>query len=311
MCFVNMHAARIDERAYLAIGSSGNHHVARLERTAIDEHRCNRTAALVEVRFDNEARSRSVRVRFQLKHVCLQQDGFEQVVDMQVLTSRNIHEHILATPLFGNDAMFGELLAHTLGRSTWLVDLVDRNHDGHVRRIRVIDSLNGLRHNAVVCRNHEHDHVGNLRTAGTHSGKCFVTRGIDERDLTAVDIDHRSTDVLGNAASFLIGNTRRANRVEQRGLAVVDVTHDSDHRRTRQQVSFGVVVDDREFLFRRNDAHFAPQVIGDKLDKVIAHGLGERECLTQHEQALDDVVRRDFEQFGELSDRGALRNLDH
>ena len=92
---------------------------------------------------------------------------------------------------------------------------------------------------------------------------------------------------------------------------MVDVTHDSDHRRTRQQVSFGVVVDDREFLFRRNDAHFAPQVIGDKLDKVIAHGLGERECLTQHEQALDDVVRRDFEQFGELSDRGALRNLDH
>lgn len=39
---------------------------------------------------------------------------------MQVLTSRNIHEHILATPLFGNDAMFGELLAHTLGRSTGL-----------------------------------------------------------------------------------------------------------------------------------------------------------------------------------------------
>lgn len=94
----------------------------------------------------------------------------------------------------------------------------------------MIDSLNGLRHNAVVCRNHEHDHVGNFRTAGTHSGKCFVTRGIDERDLTAVDIDHRSANVLGNAASFLIGNARRANRVEQRGLAVVNVTHNDNDR---------------------------------------------------------------------------------
>ena len=43
------------------------------------------------------------------------------------------------------------------------------------------------------------------------------------------------TDVLGNAAGFASRHLGATDVVEQRGLAVVDVTHDGDHRRARLQ----------------------------------------------------------------------------
>ena len=43
-------------------------------------------------------------------------------------------------------------------------------------------------------------------------------------------------DVLGDAARLARGDVGLADRVEQRGLAVVDVTHDGDDRRARHQV---------------------------------------------------------------------------
>ena len=43
-------------------------------------------------------------------------------------------------------------------------------------------------------------------------------------------VDLVGADVLGDAASFARGHIGLADRVEQRGLAVVDVTHDGDDR---------------------------------------------------------------------------------
>jgi hypothetical protein len=42
--------------------------------------------------------------------------------------------------------------------------------------------------------------------------------------------------VLGDAAAFVSGNIGLAYRVEQGGLAMVDVTHHGDHGRARLQV---------------------------------------------------------------------------
>ena len=53
------------------------------------------------------------------------------------------------------------------------------------------------------------------------------------------------TDVLGDAAGLAGDDVRRADAVEQRGLAVVDVTHHGDDRRARLEqrlVVFLVVV---------------------------------------------------------------------
>ena len=109
-------------------------------------------------------------------------DGFEQVVDADALLGRHVDEHVLAAPLFGNDAVFHQLLAHAVGRGAGLVDLVDGDHDRHVGRLGVVDRLDRLRHDAVVGGHHQHDDVGHpvsythLRAerAGFHALDAFA-----------------------------------------------------------------------------------------------------------------------------------------
>ena len=77
----------------------------------------------------------------------------------------------------------GELLLHAFGQRVGLIDFVDRDDDRHVRSFGVIDSLQRLRHHAVIGRDHQHYDVGDLRSASTHAGECFVARRIEEDDL--------------------------------------------------------------------------------------------------------------------------------
>ena len=46
--------------------------------------------------------------------------------------------------------------------------------------------------------------------------------------------------MLGDAAGLAGRHVGGAQRVQQRGLAVVDMAHDGDHRRARQQFGVGV-----------------------------------------------------------------------
>ncbi len=274
------------------------------------EHRGNRAAALVEVRFDDEARRERIGVRLELEHIRLQKDRFEQVVDMELLLCGNLHEHVRTAPLLGDDAVFGKLLTYPIGVGTGLVDLVHSHDDGHVRRFRVVDRLDGLRHDAVVGGNHEHDDVGHLRAASAHRRKGFVAGRVDERDLAPVDLDDRCADVLGDAARLALGNAGMADRVEQRGLAVVDMPHNGHNRRTGLEILFLVVEHDGVLLLGGDHANLAAHIVGDKLDEIVSHRLREREHLPEHEQALDDVVGLHAEQLGELGNRSTLRNLD-
>ena len=72
-------------------------------------------------------------------------------------------------------------------------------------------------------------------------------------------------DMLGDAAGFAGDDIGLADGVEQRGLAVVDVAHDGDDRRTRLELGVGVGRVEQAFL----DVGF-----GDALDRV-AHFLGD------------------------------------
>ena len=48
-------------------------------------------------------------------------------------------------------------------------------------------------------------------------------------------------DMLGDAAGFARDHVGLAQRIQQRGLAVVDMAHDGDDRRTRQQMGVFVL----------------------------------------------------------------------
>ncbi len=109
-----------------------------------------------------------------------------------------------------------------------------------------------------------------------------MARGVDEGDLAVADHDRR-TDVLRDAAGLAGHHAGVADGVQKPGLAVVDVAHDGDHRGDAASIGLGVVVHHGVLLLRRHDAHLAAHIVGDELHGLVAHGLGEREHLAEHE----------------------------
>ena len=106
----------------------------------------------------------------------------------------------------------------------------------------MIDGLDGLRHDAVVGRHHQDHDVGDVGAAGAHGREGGVAGGVEEGDALAVLQAHLiGADVLGDAAVLAAGHVGGAQGVEQRGLAVVDVTHDGHHRRAGHQVIVDVL----------------------------------------------------------------------
>ena len=62
-----------------------------------------------------------------------------------------------------------------------------------------------------------------------------MARRVEESDHAARRFHVVRADVLGDAAGFAAGHARAANVVEQGSLAVIDVAHHGDHRRSRLQ----------------------------------------------------------------------------
>ena len=126
---------------------------------------------------------------------------------------------------------------------------------------------------------------------------------IDEGDLLAVlEPDLIGTDMLGDAAGFAGHHIALAHRVQQRGLAMVDMAHDGDHRRTRhhvgvivlgagqafQHVAFGHALDDMAVFGRH-------QFGGIGVDHVI--GRRHHAVLHQH---LDNIHGAPRHAVGEI-----------
>ena len=182
--------------------------VAFVQRTFTNQDGCNRTTTFIQEGFDDRAARHAFTNCFQFEDFSLQQDCIQQFVDASTRFCRYVDELAFAAPLFRQDAVLGQFVFNTIRIGFWLIDLVHRNHNRHTRRFRVLDSFDGLRHHAVVCRHNQNNDIRCLRTTSTHRGKRGVTRGIQEGDHTVVGFNVVSTDVLGNAARFARGNFR-------------------------------------------------------------------------------------------------------
>ena len=93
----------------------------------------------------------------------------------------------------------------------------------------MVNCLYRLRHDAVVCGNHQNDDVRHLRAARTHRRERRVTGRINKGDLLALCRNRVGTDALRDAARFPRGDRGGTNGVEQRRLTVVNVTHHRDN----------------------------------------------------------------------------------
>ena len=233
----NFLAALVEHRLHLAVAASAQHHVAELESTLLHEHRGEIAAALVERRLYDRTYRRLVRICLELQDVRLEQHLVEQLVDIQSLLRGNLLALVLASPVFHEDIHLGQLAAYLVGICSRLVYLVNREHHGHVRSLSVVDSLYGLGHHGVVGGDDYYRKVGELCASGTHGSEGLVSRSVEEGDAAAVGQLHViGTDVLGYASRLAGNHVGLAYVVEQRGLAVVDMTHDGNYRRPRKQV---------------------------------------------------------------------------
>src|SRR5439155_11967426 len=107
-----------------------------------------------------------------------------------------------------------------------------------------IDGFKRLRHYAIISSYDKNHNIGCLRTASAHAGKRFVSRRVEEHDLTAVSWrllilngDFVRTNVLRDSSGFAFGYAGRSDRIEQRRLAMINVPHDRNHWRTRHPLT--------------------------------------------------------------------------
>ena len=137
----------------------------------------------------------------------------------------------VAAPLAGLQAVLGQLRVDSFEVDARQIDLVQGDDDGDSGGPGVADGLFGLRHHAVVGRHDQHGDVGHVGPASTHRGERFVPGRVDEGDHAAVLLDPVSPDVLRDSALLARDDVDSDDPVQQRGLAVVDVSEEGDDRR--------------------------------------------------------------------------------
>ena len=201
------------------------------------------------------------------------------------------NNHLTAV-LFRNEPVLHELGLDAVGLDAGLVDLVDRHDDRHLRRLGMVNSFQRLRHNTVIRRHYQNHNVRYFGAAGTHAGKRFVARRIDEDDLIAVLLHVIRANVLRNTAGFPARHIRRANRVQQRGLTVIHVTHDGDDWGPTRQIfrrfrHFHVL---HRFFFVRNRRSRSPEFTGNVVGQLPIQSLVDRGENAPVHQLLDDEV---------------------
>ena len=119
-------------------------------------------------------------------------------------------------------------------------------------------------------------------------------------------------DMLGDAAGLMHRDIRLADRIEKRGLAMVDMAHDRDHRRTRQQARRIVL----QAFQTQLDVGFADALQAmaefgdDQLGRILVEPLVDRRHDPHFHQGFDDVGAALGHAGGEILHRDALGDDD-
>ena len=270
------------------------------------------TTPLINARLNHHTLTRCIFHGSQLKQFSLQQDRIQQSIDAFATLGRNMRKLHVTTPLFRQYVTLSQLVLDAVQIGIFLVDLVDSHHQRYTCGFRVLDRFFGLRHHAVVSGNNQYHDVGQLSTACTHGGKRRMPRSIQEGHHAIVGFNVVGTDMLGNATRFTGCHLGATDVVKQRGLAVVNVTHDSYHRCTANLFTLSRLnaLDQRVFngiFLHRNGlvTHLFHHQYGGVLIQYLIDGRHSAHL----EHYLDDLSGLDRHLLGQFGHGDALRDV--
>ena len=100
----------------------------------------------------------------------------------------------------------------------------------------MVDCLDCLRHDTVICGYYKDCDIGGLGTAHTHGCEGFVSRCIQECDCSAFCLYRVGTDMLGDPSGLTGSDTGGSNRIQKRGFTVINVSHNAYNRRSGHKI---------------------------------------------------------------------------
>ena len=219
----------IEHGLYAAKILAGNHQVAIVQGSALNQDGSHIAPAFIQGGFDDASGGFPVGIGFQVEQFRFQHDLFQQQVNVQSFFGGYLLGLEFATPVFHQDIHAGQLFLYLFGIGAVLINFIDGKYHGQAGGLGMGDGFFCLRHHCIIGGDHDHCDIGGLGAAGTHGRKCFVTGRIEEGDLFAVCGRHLvGADMLGDPAGFTGHHIGAADIVQQGGLTMVDVTHDRD-----------------------------------------------------------------------------------
>src|SRR5262245_25839716 len=311
-------AAVVVDRAHAPVALAGQDHVALHEAAVLDQEVRDLALALLDLGLQHDAGGGALEVALELEHLALEEHALEQLLDARALETRDRQHGRLSTPFLGRQPQGCELALHALGVGPGLVDLVERHDHQGLGSARVVEGLLGLRHDAVVGRHDQHDDVDRAGATRAHGGERRVARRIDDRErVTVLGRDLVGPDVLRDATGLTVGDVRLTDRVDQRGLAVVDVAQEGHARRALGELlladrlaALGQLRD--QLRLGRDlglDLELDAELLGQEHGRVVVDDRvdvdAEPDLL---HRLLQDLVLLDRQRVGELLDRD--RGLD-
>src|SRR3989337_455061 len=88
--------------------------------------------------------------------------------------------------------------------------------------------LNGLWHNAIISRYHEHNNIGYLCASGAHCSKCLMARGIQKSYITFVKMHMICAYMLGYASCLAPSYIGLSYSIQEGSLTMVNMPHNSN-----------------------------------------------------------------------------------
>ncbi len=216
----------------------------------------------------------------------------------------------VAAPFLDKDAVLLELALDLVGIGVGLVDLVDGYDHRDSGGPGVVDRLPGLGHDRLVRGDDQDDDVGRLGPAGAELSKRLVARSVDEGDRPLVVHDAVGADVLGDPARLLVDEVGGADGVEERRLAVVDVTHDRHDRRPGDEVGLLALGAEAHLALDGHDLDRPVEVAGELGGEGVIDDVRGAEDVSARGQLFEEVPGPDLQPVGQVLHRRAFAEGD-